>query len=248
MVIMINHKEVMKITGRQEQDYIIALLHYLQQMYEEQVVSVDDVKVQKRPQWFPFNPAFIIQNWDTIGGRNMYLDLHSQSLQPWPHPLFKGPFKRNLLSSFENINKHPRMSFRQQLVHHIRQSVCSKIVFKHKHMASIQLLFWPVVRYQMDHKYFPLCKEGKMSVEDDYFSKPTSRDEHLQPKPDENGNREYYTHGFVALGSQFFWDTLDITREVRDLIIEGTELPDMYKEEIGSAAIFAARDYRSRQG
>ena len=35
MSIMINRKEVFQVTGRQEQDYIIALLSYLQQIYEE---------------------------------------------------------------------------------------------------------------------------------------------------------------------------------------------------------------------
>ena len=33
--VMINRKEVFQVTGRQEQDYIIALLSYLQQIYEE---------------------------------------------------------------------------------------------------------------------------------------------------------------------------------------------------------------------
>ena len=46
MVIMINQKEVMKITGRQEQDYIIAILHYLQQMYEEQLVKTSKTVTQ----------------------------------------------------------------------------------------------------------------------------------------------------------------------------------------------------------
>ena len=35
MSVMINRKEVFQVTGRQEQDYIIALLSYLQQIYEE---------------------------------------------------------------------------------------------------------------------------------------------------------------------------------------------------------------------
>jgi len=64
---MINKKEVFKITGRQDQDYIIAILHYIQELYNE--LNPLDVKskakVQKRPQWFPFDPSHLIPDWNS---------------------------------------------------------------------------------------------------------------------------------------------------------------------------------------
>ena len=83
----------MKITGRQEQDYIIAILHFLQQMYDEEQKKMHKVKIQKKPQWFPFDPSFIIKDWDTK--RNMHLDLSSASITKWP---------ANLQESFGNFN------------------------------------------------------------------------------------------------------------------------------------------------
>ena len=65
--VWVNQKEVIKVSGRQEQDYVVALMHYLAQLYQtnqNDTNSAPDtfnfdrhVKQSSQPQWFPFDPS-----------------------------------------------------------------------------------------------------------------------------------------------------------------------------------------------
>ena len=67
--VWVNQKEVIRVSGRQEQDYMLALMHYLEQLYQTSKNSSNalsdgvtsdferQVNQHSQPQWYPFDPS-----------------------------------------------------------------------------------------------------------------------------------------------------------------------------------------------
>ena len=94
-----------------------------------------------RPQWFPFDPTFLLPDWRN---RNRILDM--TVLSPWPEKI-RFPDKRKLLSNYTELNSNPKMTEYQQYLHMLIDYIVSAgnkdrtVRFVHNRMGSTSNLW-----------------------------------------------------------------------------------------------------------
>jgi len=222
--VWVNQKEVIKVSGRQEQDYVVALMHYLAQLYQTNqnasnaapdTFSFDrHVKQSSQPQWFPFDPSPLLDDWEE---RNLRLDL--QCTTPWPSTYAsKLPQKRRFLSSFTKYHTLCGLTEFQRCLCYLIENMIHGEVVRFRHMLNLSFVMVYVSNWRLanvvTYRGGQTNAEHPEALDSDYFTKQLDYKLDQCPPQQPGGGWAYYGIPVGKLNSQYFWDEMEISKVI----------------------------------